>query len=211
MKSAAIVLLIIIILAFGGYILINKSGVDDSGDTAPMPVPEAMTPSETGNDAVTWKTYSKPKSRFDDTIYSFKYPSTWVLDDSKAIPTDEYVGSLVSLTKKDYEFGIYIPSAYGGTICEFKDNPNLPTVGGMSPMKFPGDYVEIISPSDTFRRSVTPHFVEEKNTNTWFICKKEKNSNSFVRALVGYQAPINFDYKIILEMDEILKTSVGLL
>ena len=80
MKNAIIVLLIIIILAFGGYILINKPKVDDSGNTTQgepvdsTPTPVVPTPPPVETPPVEGPVSVIGKSVEDRDISAYNYP-----------------------------------------------------------------------------------------------------------------------------------------
>jgi len=150
------------------------------------------------NQTSNWKTYTNSN-------YSIKYPSQWSINSSKGIPANEYEGSTVLLTKENHTFKIYIPSAYSPSVCIFKnDTPSLS--GETSYVKFTGDYLELKSTFNTFRRSTNPKTTGNGEEQIFSICQKEKNSNVFTTSNIHYYVPKNYNTNLVSQMDEMLKT-----
>jgi len=189
--SAGLIIVILIIIAGGAYFWSQKKVEAPTSTDISAPVV----------DTTDWKTYSNSN-------YTIRYPQDWLLDFSKAIPADEYAGSQVTLTKENHRFEIYIPSASSPSTCLFEGDPPYTTKGEASTVKITGDYIEVKSSSDTFRRSVNPKPIDGRtNEQVFSICQKYKDSNFFHTSNnVSFSVPINYNKNLVLQMDEILKT-----
>lgn len=166
-----------------------------------------VTPTTTPLDTVkNWKVYTNPNPK-----YTIKYPPDWQVDSSKAVITQDNQSLFLTVAKGDYKFSVNMPSGWGPGVCLFKGDPTFDGPGGGEVL---GDYVEIESPYYLFRRTVEPRRKDiQKGEASWPICQKERNSKEFnyftnatVLSIIEYKAPLDYDSKIIQEMDEILKT-----
>ncbi|MEK7552969.1 MAG: hypothetical protein AAB505_02590 [Patescibacteria group bacterium] len=150
--------------------------------------------------SLAWKTYSNP-------YYNIRYPYDWLLNSSKAIPANEYESSIVAFVKENHKFEVYIPSAYSPSICLFEGDSPYTIAGEASTVKIIGDYIEVKSSLNTFRRPVNSKPVDGRtNEQVFLICQKEKNTNFFTTSNIHFSVPINYNSNLVSQMDEILKT-----
>ena len=188
------IIIILVVLGVGAYIwersYVHTADFDYPSLQAPIP----------NLDTTNWKTYSNPD-------YSIEYPHDWSLDSSKATPNNEYEGSIVTLSKENHKVEIYIPSASSPSICLFEGDPQYMTGGEASTVKIAGDYIEVQSSLNTFRRSVDPKPIDgQTNEKRFIICQKYKDSNFFHTSNnVSFVVPVNYNKDLVSEMDEILK------
>ena len=190
--STGLIIVILIIIAGGAYFW-NQKKVE-------APTPTNVPPETTAVDTTDWRTYSNPN-------YNIRYPYDWSLNSSKAIPTNEYEGSTITLIKENHKFEIYIPSASSPSICLFEGDPPYRIEGEASTVKITGDYIEVKSSSNTFRRFVNPKPIDGRTNEQIFImCQKEKDSNLFQTSNISFRVPTNYNRNLVLQMDEILKT-----
>ncbi len=128
----AIILMLIAVLAAGGYLLWLKY-FSGSG-TTPTPTPIAIvTASPTPDPTANWKTYS-------DDLHdiTFKYPTSWTLTETKGQSEKETVyNSLVELGKADAKINmIFNVDGIGGMPTTYEGNPF--TLDGHNLFQFSG-------------------------------------------------------------------------
>lgn len=205
------IVLIMILFLGGVYTLSLRSKSVENKQHLPSvtnnPLPTATTTPPLSDTTKNWKTYTNPNPK-----YTIKYPSGWQVDSSKAVITQDNQQLFLTIAGKgDYKFSVYMPSGWGPGVCLFKGDPPFNGPGGDEVL---GDYVEIESPYYLFRRTVDPRRKDtQKGEASWSICQKERNSTEFnyftnatVLSILEYKTPLNYDQKIIQEMDEILRT-----
>ncbi|MFC1622984.1 Gmad2 immunoglobulin-like domain-containing protein [Patescibacteria group bacterium] len=146
-----------------------------------------------------------------DPKYSVMYPSDWTVDSSKAVlgKSDPYQILKFSIEKDGYKFILTIPSAWGPGVCAF-DGDNLSNFDGPMAGDFKGSAVEVGVNEGAYKR-LDSHIMDMDGKNaTWSICYKQKGEQYFVSSsalgFISYEAPKNYDKKMIGVLDEILKT-----
>lgn len=155
-------------------------------------------------DYVEWKKYENP-----DPKYSIMYSSDWTVDSSKAVAKNSDPYQILKLTKeKDgYKLTLTTPSAWGPGVCAF-DEDDLGDFDGPMAGEFKGSAVEISTDVGIYKR--LDNHVASDGKATWSVCYKQKGEEYFVNStalgFVSYEAPENYDKKMIGVMDQMLKS-----
>lgn len=123
-----IIVLIIAVLAGGGYIGYKyfKSNFNITPVTSPTPINETPPEDPTAN----WKTYINPTEKF-----SFKYPPTWTIDTKDEKGDDRGENIIVKLSKGEATIQIYANMmGIGGVGRDYQGTPVI--VGGVNLFRY---------------------------------------------------------------------------
>lgn len=142
-----------------------------------------------------------------DGFSSIDYPADWTLTDNTEEMKNPYTDVMewvqnVSLVKGDYSITSHFTSEPRG--CNFSDTPKeyIDETGGEY-----DNFINFIVAGNKYRRS---KITTQENSILWNICsdysyKYKDTYTSFAGfGFVAYGTPIQFDEKILTEMDEIM-------
>ncbi|MFH2085653.1 MAG: hypothetical protein ABII21_02635 [bacterium] len=147
-----------------------------------------------------WKEYVS--SKVEGLVYpafSFTHPQSWAVTEKS-----ENKNLVISIYRNNYEISI-TQAVVGDAICLFKDSPDFQGSSGDLRGK---DYTEFTtSDGGVMRRYFNQN---QGDKSTFFFCQKQTESPYFATPTeiggIVYYVPAKYDYLIVKEMDEIIKT-----
>jgi len=155
-------------------------------------------------DTSNWRTYRNANPQ-----YEISYPASWQIDTSEAVYKEgSSQGTRLTLAKGEYIFEAIQPYAWGPATCAFGDSEQQSSDNGSYVWRIE-DFKEIVGDEHLYRRPAQPSEVYDENKVEWGICIDTRSSDKFWTntpiGLIHYYAPVEFDPKLIMEMDEILR------
>ena len=137
----------------------------------------------------TWEEYSNTSPN-----YTISYPQDW------SVEFNNDGGHRLTLTKGEYKIIANWPDAFGPGICIFDDQnrDGAPMMASFCEGEF-----TTIGQSTIMRRLVEP--VIRDTTASWTVYSND-DGNWVTMIPISYQAPKNYDYAVIQEMDAIIET-----